>query len=748
MKKFWFLLSLFLCFSFVSALDVDTQIDDALNKQHQEEMLKNMEDLNETFSLTQVNSCSSMDNVLGDFLELYKKYYPKQRYPIYLNGGRWIMESAVMEDSDMATSAVDVIVPDSKNVEWAWGDDFSTTNLQKIWVDEPETLKSNGKYLFYYVQDAVTKESYVSIIKTPTQSNLKDAAIVKKIRVPGSLTNVQLFLQGDYLIILASRYSDGSTTSILGNAHTVAIIYNVSDLDHLQLEKMVDVNGSYQDARLVGDQLYLISQIYLDWYYYAYDMPVLDFDTLLPTTTQFSLKNGNSSTSGSASKLYTKEKISLPCSSTFYLLPSEESLKEYGITPNFTLISSVSISSDKQPEQKLVFGSVQDIHMSKDSLYLPSPIYFSSPMRCLWCWWPNYSVGQNTLIHKMTLGSVMKYEDSKIIPGIPLSQYSMDEDNEWNFRILTKTWNPNLATQFFVFDRHFSLKGTLLNIEPWEEFKSSRYIWDKLYLVTFEQIDPLFVVDIANISSPKIVWELKIPWYSTYLHPYDSLKDGIQYLIGLWYSTATNQRWWTTNENVKLDLYKIDFNAQETVKTKCSSLITKDVNVNSTSLCAMSAQPCSPDQLLYEQCVHSVNSDNIAVSLLSSHEFSGDMSYSPSLYNPRMFVWDTVKKNILIPLFSCTQQEIIQTGWNGSTWNSIDYVPLFAGVKGLQVSSDTGFKEVISQNFASLSTSTSYYYDYWSYDSRVWYVGDVSYFLKWGFVSFFKGNTRVDIGVY
>ncbi|MDR3168764.1 MAG: beta-propeller domain-containing protein [Candidatus Peribacteria bacterium] len=34
---------------------------------------------------------------------------------------------------------------------------------------------------------------------------------------------------------------------------------------------------------------------------------------------------------------------------------------------------------------------------------------------------------------------------------------------------------------------------------------------DKLYLVTFQQIDPLFVVDVADITQPKIVGELKIP---------------------------------------------------------------------------------------------------------------------------------------------------------------------------------------------------------------------------------------------
>jgi hypothetical protein len=104
------------------------------------------------------------------------------------------------------------------------------------------------------------------------------------------------------------------------------------------------------------------------------------------------------------------------------------------------------------------------------------------------------------------------------------------------------------------------LEWSLLNIEPWEEFKASRYIWDKLYLVTFEQIDPLFVIDLEDSSSPEILWELKIPGYSTYLHPYGTLQDWVQHLIGLWYDTIINQRWWTQTAGVKVDLYTVDYN--------------------------------------------------------------------------------------------------------------------------------------------------------------------------------------------
>jgi uncharacterized secreted protein with C-terminal beta-propeller domain len=50
-------------------------------------------------------------------------------------------------------------------------------------------------------------------------------------------------------------------------------------------------------------------------------------------------------------------------------------------------------------------------------------------------------------------------------------------------------------------------------------------------LVTYQNIDPLFVVDMEDVTNPKIIGELKIPGYSTYLHPYSDAKNGVQYLI-------------------------------------------------------------------------------------------------------------------------------------------------------------------------------------------------------------------------
>ena len=512
-------------FSSVSAISIDTQIEDELNKKAEEEMAKKVQDLNEKITFTKVNSCESMEKVMGDFLETYKKLHPQKTY------SRWY-DYIVFEDAEESldwaapTAMTNWIAKSADSVAVRWEasqslsasadmwtiSDYSTTNIQKIWVDEPELLKSNGKYLFYYSEPDYD-DKYISIIKTPTKKDLSDAEVVAKINIPESLYNIQLFLNGDKLVILGTRYASKSD-SILWSNRSLVIIYDISDLDNLSLEKLTEVYGSFEDARMINDQLYLISSIRLSWYNIAWrDDPVV-FKDMQPKLTDITLKKSSDS-----KKSYDKKVTQMPCDNIFYLLPSEDTMEETDTYPNFTLISQISLSDlNTTPKQSLIFGNVDEIHMSQTSLYLPAPIYFSTPTRCSHrgCYGSWYYRDENTLVHKFNLGKSVEYQDSTIIPGTPLNQYSMDEDDEWNFRILTTTWYDQRATHLSIIDKNMKLKWNLMNIEPGENFKSSRYIWDKLYLVTYQSIDPLFVVDLENPSKPKIIGELKIPGYSTY----------------------------------------------------------------------------------------------------------------------------------------------------------------------------------------------------------------------------------------
>ncbi len=159
----------------------------------------------------------------------------------------------------------------------------------------------------------------------------------------------------------------------------------------------------------------------------------------------------------------------------------------------------------------------------------------------------------STLVHRFALdGQKSKYAYTTLVEGSPLTQYSMDEDANGYFRIVTSKSDEKRSTQVTVLSNTGKIVGSLKGIAPGETFQGSRFIGDRLYLVTFEQIDPLFVISLSNPKKPTILGELKIPGYSTYLHPYDSDR-----LIGLGYDTKTNSWGGTQNAGIKVDLYNV-----------------------------------------------------------------------------------------------------------------------------------------------------------------------------------------------
>jgi hypothetical protein len=51
-----------------------------------------------------------------------------------------------------------------------------------------------------------------------------------------------------------------------------------------------------------------------------------------------------------------------------------------------------------------------------------------------------------------------------------------------------------------------------------EQVYATRFLGDRAYVVTFRQIDPLFVIDRADPSAPKIAGELQLQGFSNFLY--------------------------------------------------------------------------------------------------------------------------------------------------------------------------------------------------------------------------------------
>ena len=107
----------------------------------------------------------------------------------------------------------------------------------------------------------------------------------------------------------------------------------------------------------------------------------------------------------------------------------------------------------------------------------------------------------------------------------------------------------NIITSF---DKNMKKISSLDGLAPSEKIYSTRFMQGKAYMVTFKDVDPLFVIDIKDPGKMKVLGYLKIPGYSNYLHPY---KTG--YLIGFGHNTRQNQYGNTVNDGYKISLFDV-----------------------------------------------------------------------------------------------------------------------------------------------------------------------------------------------
>ena len=132
--------------------------------------------------------------------------------------------------------------------------------------------------------------------------------------------------------------------------------------------------------------------------------------------------------------------------------------------------------------------------------------------------------GRNTHIYKFRINNGVIYTGKTKLEGSTINQYSLDEKDD-NLRVALEGKD---GTRIVVLNSDLVEIGKTESVAKGEKMYSSRFMGDKAYLVTYQNTDPLFVIDLSKPENPKVMGELKIPGYSTYLHPYDDT-----HLIGI-----------------------------------------------------------------------------------------------------------------------------------------------------------------------------------------------------------------------
>lgn len=218
--------------------------------------------------------------------------------------------------------------------------------------------------------------------------------------------------------------------------------------------------------------------------------------------------------------------------SDFYV--PEAGTTSYGLTQ----IEAIDLDHlDREPASTSIIGATDTVYASHDALYVAARGWQEPLSRA--------DLGDEpvsldaTHLHKFDLTadpSQPRYVASGSVPGHLLNQFSLDE-HDGKLRIATTTqlasataWTT--ANNVFVLEERgaeLARVGAVLGLAPGERIQSARFIGDRGYVVTFRQVDPLFVLDLADPAAPAVTGELKIPGFSEYMHPID---DGHLLTIG------------------------------------------------------------------------------------------------------------------------------------------------------------------------------------------------------------------------
>ena len=366
--------------------------------------------------------------------------------------------------------------------ESSFSNDFSTTNIQVENVDEADITKTDGNYIYSI------SESDVIVTNARNPEDLK---ISYTINITDGIPE-DLILYKDKLVVISSDLGVRASSYYKQSSNTIVKIYDVKDKEKITLTKSYTLHDPYYTSRCIDNKLYVISCGNLR----------KENDNIVTYYTEDNSRN------------------ELELNDISYLKSIH--------TKKQTLISMLDLDDEKSKlSVKSYLFDISNAYVSQNSIYLLNYKYEYSynatvpPVSSLFgltgAFGPfiyenndiynNY--GYYTQIYKFDIlkNGEIKYNSKTEIKGKTINQFSLDEYNE-NLRVALFDDN---GSRVVIFDKQLKILGETPYLAPGETMYSSRFLGDKAYLVTYKNVDPLYVIDVSNPTNPTVLGELKIP---------------------------------------------------------------------------------------------------------------------------------------------------------------------------------------------------------------------------------------------
>ena len=364
--------------------------------------------------------------------------------------------------------------------------DYSTTNIQVENVDEADIVKTDGDYIYSISEDNVI----ITDVKDPKQPK-----VVATIQSEDDDIPEDIILYKDKLVVISAKGNQTQRYYYNNRMNTVVKIYNITSREKPVLTKSYEMYEPYYTSRCIDNVLYVISSGNLR----------KEDDEIVVGYNEDNME-----------KELSVDKIKY--------------LKDVKTTKQ-TLISTVDLNNETA-DIKLdsYLMNISNAYVSENAIYLLNQRYSNDtkmPISLLFGlkgvfgledYYEMYAEsGYYTEIYKFDIKENVEYKAKTKVKGKTINQYSLDEkDNHLRIALY-----DNDGSRVAIFDEELKQIGISDNVAKGEKMYSSRFIGDKVYFVTYKTIDPLFVMDLSNETKPKVLGKLKIPGYSTYLHPYD-----------------------------------------------------------------------------------------------------------------------------------------------------------------------------------------------------------------------------------
>lgn len=432
---------------------------------------------------------------------------------------------------------------------------YTTTNTQVAGVDEADFVKNDGTRIF------VLSGNKLYLTRSWPASMLSLAGELKIEGWPREMflddkNRLVIFSQVYTPYPLDERYKDAVATSPMRcgyyYSNTVKLtVVDASDLSQPKVTHEYYLPGRYSNSRRIGSSIRLVLS---DDFRYP---PEVRFypeysDGLYQDRARFNraideliVENEKRIRARSISDWLPLSKVVTGGATTELGYQCESFYKNNAPTRlGLLTVATLNLEKPEQLGRTTVVAETGEIYASTSSLYVANRH---------WWWWPKPGQTDATYLHKfdITNPDQAAYVGSGVVDGHIVDQFSMDEEKGF-FRIATtiarrvsdlnNPWGRLETTNVLqvLAEDGGALKviGRSPELAKGERIFSSRFIGDRGFVVTFRQVDPLFTFDLSDPTQPRQVGELKVPGFSSYIHPIDQ-----DHLLTIGTYTPENNDW-------------------------------------------------------------------------------------------------------------------------------------------------------------------------------------------------------------